>query len=77
MRTYSLASLAGAIGAIAGAAIMLILKVGANTSCVDVSLQQVPASCAVPTAAPWAVVVGALVGAVLAAGATIARPDRQ
>ena len=68
VRMYFLASLAGAVGAIAGAAIMLILKVGANTNCIDVFQQQVPTACAVPTAAPWAVGLGAFVGAVLAAG---------
>ena len=77
MRTYFLASLAGAVGAITGLVIVLILKVGANRSCADLFQQQVQAACAVPTAAPWALALGALVGAVLAAGATLAVRDRQ
>lgn len=77
VRTYVVAGLAGAIGAGVGAALMLILTVGANRNCVDVFQQQVPAACAVPTAAPWAVALGALVGAVLAMGTTIAMRHRR
>lgn len=77
VRTYVVAGLAGALGAVVGAVLMLILKVGANRNCLDVFQQQVPAACAVPTAAPWAVALGALVGAVLAVGATIAMRHRS
>ncbi|MBW3641026.1 MAG: hypothetical protein KY451_14455, partial [Actinobacteria bacterium] len=49
---------------------MLILEVGANTSLHDLIRQQVSASCAVPTAASWAVALGAISGAVLAVTAT-------
>ena len=64
--------LAAALGAMIGALLALILKVGANTTCLDVG--QIPievsGSCAVPSAAPWAVAVGAVLGALLAVAAT-------
>lgn len=77
MRTYVVAGLAGALGAVVGAVLMLILKVGANANCVDVLRQQAPAACVVPTAAPWAVALGAVVGALLAVGGTIAMRNRR
>jgi hypothetical protein len=65
-------SLAAALGAMIGALLALGLKVGANTTCLDVV--QVPVgmsgACAVPSAAPWAVAVGAVLGALLAVAAT-------
>ena len=71
-------SLAAALGAMIGALLALILKVGANTTCLDVV--QIPVgvsgSCALPSAAPWAVAVGAVLGALLAVAAT-ARIRRQ
>lgn len=71
MRAYILASLTAAVGAVVGAVVMLILKVGANTNCLDLIQRPMSASCAVPTAAPWAVAIGAASGAVLAVIATV------
>jgi hypothetical protein len=71
-------SLAAALGAMSGALFAIILKVGANTNCLDVVRVPVgvSGSCAVPSAAPWAVAIGAFLGALLAVAAT-ARFRRQ
>lgn len=57
---------------------MLVLKAGANTSCLDLIQRPVSAACAVPTAAPSAVAMGAAGGAVLAviAAAVVKRQRR-
>lgn len=65
-RTLVRTSLTAAVGAIAGAAVMLLLKVGAIRDCIDLFQQPVSAACAAPAAAPWAVALGAIGGAVLA-----------
>lgn len=70
VKTYVLASLAAVAGAIVGAVPLLILELGANTSCSDLIQQPALPSCAVPTAASWAVAHGAITGALLAVGAT-------
>ncbi len=70
MRTYILASLAAGVGAVVGAVVMLILKVGATTNCLDLIQRPMSAACAVPAAAPWAVAIGAASGAILAVIAT-------
>lgn len=70
MRPYLFGSLATAVGAVAGALLAVLLKVGKSTGCFDVNPQQGLASCAAPSAAPWAVALGALVGASLAVAAT-------
>lgn len=78
VRTYILASFTGAIGAVVGAVVMLLLKVGANTNCLDLIQRPISAACAVPTAAPRAVAIGAASGAVLAVVATaVVRRQRR
>lgn len=57
------ASCAVLSGACAGLLAAALLRVGANTTCRDVRLTEVAAACVMPTAAPWALIAGAGVGA--------------
>jgi hypothetical protein len=72
-------SLAAALGAMVGALLAVVFRVGANMTCMDV-IQEGPVRvyglCARPSAASWAIAAGAAVGALLAAAAT-ARMRRQ
>lgn len=76
MRIWVLALSGATLGAIAGALLALQLEVGANTNCSGPRQQEVAASCAVPTAAPWAVALFAVAGAIIAAAAVAALSRR-
>lgn len=65
MRTKILTAVAAVLGGLAGAFGVAVLRLGANNSCLDVLRREVTASCAVPGAPAWALVLGAAVGAVI------------
>lgn len=77
MRTAVTAALVGLAGAVTGLIVVSWLDVGAK-SCLDVrDGGTVVAACAVPTAASWALWLGALAGAGLAVGALRAARRRR
>lgn len=64
-------------GALLGLVAVVYLQVGANTSCLDVRLEEGMLICTAPAAAEWALLAGPVTGGAVGAGVALWLLRRQ